>query len=534
MANGRHDDQGAPGTQVPMSAGPRGRRFGAVDWPRPALLEGTSRGQMPWSRRTWTWILPITLFPMLVLGTWWGAHHIENDVEAAAQKMLEDVGVDTSGLTFTANYRDVTVRGVLPAGVDPAQIRIVLEDRTGSLEAEDIRSANILATEAAPPALGAIVLEATSDGASITFAGSVPSQSHKEEVLTAASTAGLTIVSADDITASGLEPSATDADGQIRKFSSIIGGLTVGSFVRAELTIGDEGPVAGTIEAADADSATLLIAVAGDAVEIIAPPVLGSLDTVVTFDGTRVVLNGTVLTDDQSNLLTNSAASVVGLENVVNNLIVSDLEQAVSGANSRVAALSSVISTFGGLNSADVRMNDTDITVNGEAIDEAGQTATTAAVAASGAVNLRPGGQIDVVEPPEPEFTLQEEIDLLQAELDSLRDEIRTNVVFNTDSDVLDDGAAATLDKVIDAMNRYPGPLIETGGHTDSQGADDYNLALSQSRADAVVAYIVAGGIDAARLRPVGFGETQPISDNNTPDGRVQNRRVEFIAKESF
>ncbi|MCA9543207.1 MAG: OmpA family protein [Myxococcales bacterium] len=69
-------------------------------------------------------------------------------------------------------------------------------------------------------------------------------------------------------------------------------------------------------------------------------------------------------------------------------------------------------------------------------------------------------------------------------------------------------------------------------GHTDSRGKDEYNRALSDDRAKAVVAYLTSKGVAAERLVSQGFGEDQPIASNETKDGRAQNRRVEFVIVE--
>ena len=66
-------------------------------------------------------------------------------------------------------------------------------------------------------------------------------------------------------------------------------------------------------------------------------------------------------------------------------------------------------------------------------------------------------------------------------------------------------------------------------GYTDNSGAAAHNLTLSQQRADAVKDQLVKMGIDASMLTTKGFGDTKPISDNNTPEGRANNRRVEFV-----
>jgi OOP family OmpA-OmpF porin len=69
-------------------------------------------------------------------------------------------------------------------------------------------------------------------------------------------------------------------------------------------------------------------------------------------------------------------------------------------------------------------------------------------------------------------------------------------------------------------------------GHTDSDGEPGYNQELSQRRATAVLNWLRAHGVEAARLQAKGFGESQPIADNNTPEGKEKNRRVEFLILE--
>lgn len=84
------------------------------------------------------------------------------------------------------------------------------------------------------------------------------------------------------------------------------------------------------------------------------------------------------------------------------------------------------------------------------------------------------------------------------------------------------------LANVVDAMNEDPALTIELGGHTDSTGDAVANLALSQHRADAVMNYLTSKGIDASRLRAVGYGQVDPLGDNATEAGRAKNRRTVF------
>ena len=71
---------------------------------------------------------------------------------------------------------------------------------------------------------------------------------------------------------------------------------------------------------------------------------------------------------------------------------------------------------------------------------------------------------------------------------------------------------------------------LQIEGHTDSRGDDDFNLDLSQRRAAAVVDFLVWRGVSRDRLVPIGFGETKPIADNESPAGQATNRRVVFRA----
>ena len=104
---------------------------------------------------------------------------------------------------------------------------------------------------------------------------------------------------------------------------------------------------------------------------------------------------------------------------------------------------------------------------------------------------------------------------------------IRLEVLFDTNSATIKAESYPDLDRVVTFMKETsPSATGVVEGHTDSQGADDFNLGLSQRRADAVLKYLVDHGVAASRLSAKGFGETQPVADNGTADGRAQNRRV--------
>lgn len=109
------------------------------------------------------------------------------------------------------------------------------------------------------------------------------------------------------------------------------------------------------------------------------------------------------------------------------------------------------------------------------------------------------------------------------------RIEINDKIFFAYDSDRILPRSYDLLDNVAAVINDHTEiPAIFIEGHTDSDGRDEYNLDLSDRRAKSVMAYLVDKGVAQARLKAQGFGETRPIADNGTEDGKAQNRRVEF------
>ena len=87
------------------------------------------------------------------------------------------------------------------------------------------------------------------------------------------------------------------------------------------------------------------------------------------------------------------------------------------------------------------------------------------------------------------------------------------------------------LDRLIETALRCPDANIEIAGHTDADGDQNANQALSEKRAQAVADYLVRGGLPANRFTPVGYGSTQPVAGNDTDEGKAQNRRIDFVVK---
>jgi OOP family OmpA-OmpF porin len=103
---------------------------------------------------------------------------------------------------------------------------------------------------------------------------------------------------------------------------------------------------------------------------------------------------------------------------------------------------------------------------------------------------------------------------------------------FETGRSTLDPDSGGLLDRLIETALRCPTANIEVEGHTDAAGDAAANQSLSEKRAQAVVDYLVKAGLPASRFTAVGYGSTQPVTSNDTEEGKAQNRRIEFVVKE--
>jgi outer membrane protein OmpA-like peptidoglycan-associated protein len=107
---------------------------------------------------------------------------------------------------------------------------------------------------------------------------------------------------------------------------------------------------------------------------------------------------------------------------------------------------------------------------------------------------------------------------------DVLRATFSGETFFDYDKSTLLPGAYPELQRISDVLNKYPQTIIEVGGHTDTRGSEEYNLRLSDQRAQAVKDELIRNGVAAQRINAVGYGESRPISSDH-----AMNRRVEIV-----
>ncbi len=102
------------------------------------------------------------------------------------------------------------------------------------------------------------------------------------------------------------------------------------------------------------------------------------------------------------------------------------------------------------------------------------------------------------------------------------------NVTFKSDSAEVDPSFYKVLNSVDLVLKKYDKTVVEVAGHTDSTGSAEYNQKLSERRANSVAQYLESQGLAGNRVVTIGAGETRPVADNSTPQGRQANRRVEL------
>ncbi|HNW60713.1 MAG TPA: OmpA family protein [bacterium] len=105
---------------------------------------------------------------------------------------------------------------------------------------------------------------------------------------------------------------------------------------------------------------------------------------------------------------------------------------------------------------------------------------------------------------------------------------LKSGLLFDSGKSVLKPAAQNDLAELATTLNKYSDTVLLIEGHADSQGEEAYNQKLSESRAHAVASFLAKSNVDISRFTIMGYGESQPVASNDTPEGRAQNRRVEI------
>ena len=241
------------------------------------------------------------------------------------------------------------------------------------------------------------------------------------------------------------------------------------------------------------------------------------VDATSDVNGAQIVLKGQVATQDQKAAVVAAAAAAFGATRVVDQLVVAGAAP-TAGTNEAVKRYAALLGTLGPrLSTGSASIKDTVITVKGTGFNTQAVTEMNAAVQQANGNGVTATGTLTAAASDPAQ---------IQAQLTALLG--RSGINFAPDSADIDAGSVPILDTAAASIVALPNVKIAIGGHTDNAGSASPNQTLSQRRAEAVQAYLVSKGVNAAQLTAQGFGSSQPIADNSTPEGRAANRRIEF------
>jgi OOP family OmpA-OmpF porin len=355
------------------------------------------------------------------------------------------------------------------------------------------------------------------NGTAVVLSGYVPSEEGRAEVTTATRRyfAGLDVT--DKLRVAAGEPKM-DWIGGIKFAMSELARLGRGSVALGDKTLAVEGEAASPEAFSDllAMNARTLPASLELAHADVTPPKVSPYRFVVARGAGQIQLAGFAPTDRDKQAILDLARKDFGDSEIVDKLVFA------GGAPSDfVPAVATAFQTIARLGGGRGEIVDNALTIRGAAYNAvaANEIATSAAsglpktFTAKTEIVTRQDGQ------PLPPDRCR---DLIQAEAQ------RGRIEFDFAKTAIPADSDALLDRLAAAMTRCPEVKVEVGAHTETGGSTAKNRELTQSRAEAVVDYLVDAGIRRERLTAVGYGESKPIADNATPQGKAANRRIEF------
>jgi len=408
---------------------------------------------------------------------------------------IVDTGYSISGAARSFEIYDAAIAATrsLPAGLQLARAEIL------------------------PPEIKPYRWDASNDGKSVTLQGLAPSDAIRAEI---AATAARLFAGREVVNRMRLARGAPNGDfaraatSALTELAKLADGET--TMTDGELSIRGHGSASVTTDVVTTSvRASLPAPFTVGVIDIIAPYALK-----IAKGGGRVVLAGSAPNDAARNDLA-AAAKAAFLGEPVENQLANR-----SDAPARlVDAVKALFPSLARLASGSLTLDDTVFNVEGLAIYDKAADQIKLELGRALVRGFKLGVVTIGVIPPPPALEVNE----CQPALDGLL--AKGRILFETGSANLSKESLALLDHLIEVVRRCREASIEVAGHTDSQGTPELNLDLSQRRAEAVTSYIGESGVDTTRMTSAGYGETKPVASNDTPEGRAQNRRIEFVVK---
>ena len=462
-------------------------------------------GLFRWSSKWWPGIIPLVV--LWALAAWTSTAPLEADLAARSTSALKDTVLDKTRIEVSG--RDVSFaadafsedgrRGAVAAVEAVPGVRLV-DDETR------------LIPEAKP-----FVWSAERDVARVTLGGSAPLPASKAKLLEAARAAlgGVEVV--DQMQMSRGAPPRFDAAALL--LVDQIPKLKEGKIAMSDGKVSLSG-MARDLGGREAIAAALKnlpegFSIAAD--DIKAPPYVFQAykDPVAV----TLTLTGYVPDNNVHAAIASAAARKFFSEKVVDNL-----KPSIGAPSGFVSAVVPALGALSRLSTGTLVVNDREIKLSGDAFFDAAVTQIRASLAKDFPEGWQVKADISVkpaAAPVDPTVCQQLFSELLA----------KGRIRFEPGRAIIDQDSAGLLDRLIETAMRCPSADIEIAGHTDADGEDAVNQALSEKRAQAVLDYLIRAGLPASRFTPIGYGSSQPVASNDTAEGKAKNRRIDFLVR---
>jgi OOP family OmpA-OmpF porin len=462
------------------------------------------RGLFRWSSKWWPGVIPFVL--LWAFAAWNSTAPLEADLAARSGAALKDITLDKTRIAVAG--RDVSL-GAEAFSEDGRQGAVAAVDAVPGVRL--VNDETRLVPEVRP-----FVWSAERDVVRVTLAGSAPLPAVKGRLMEAAKAALGNVEVADQMgLARGAPPRFENAAvlllDQIARLKD--GKITI-SDAKVQLT-----GMARDLGGREAIAAALKNLPEGFAVtnEIKAPPYVFQAykDPVAV----TVTLSGYVPDSNVHAAIVQAATRKFFSEKVVDNL-----KESVGAPTGFAAAVVPALGALSRLSTGTLVVADREVKLSGDAFYDGAATQLRTGLAKDFPQTFQYKADVTVKPAAAPvDSTVCQQLfaDLLG----------KGKIRFESGRASIDPDSAGLLDRLLETALRCPTSTIEIAGHTDSDGEDAANQALSEKRAQAVVDYFVKAGLPAARFTAVGYGSTQPVADNESDEGKAQNRRIQFLVR---
>jgi OmpA-OmpF porin, OOP family len=462
-------------------------------------------GLFRWSSKWWPGVIPLVAF--WAIAAWSNTESLEADLAARSTAALKDIVLDKTDIVVDG--RDVTLaadafseegrrRAVAAVAAVPG-VRLV-NDQTR------------LVPEAKP-----FVWSAERDVARVTLGGSAPLPASKARLQDAAHKAINGVEVADQMNLARGAPEHFEEAAELLLDQ-------VAKLKDGKVTLSDRGVslsgMARDLGGREAIAAALQGLPAGFSVvanDVQAPPYIFQAykDPVAL----TLTLSGYVPDSNAHAAIAQAATQKFFSEKVVDNL-----KTSLGAPYGFSAAVTSALGALSRLSTGTLVVSDREVKLSGDALYDGAAAQIRAGLGKDFPAGFEFKPEISVKPAAAPvDATVCQQLfsDLLA----------KGKIRFETARATLDPNSIGLLDHLIETALRCPTANIEVAGHTDGDGEDAFNQALSEQRAQAVVDYLVKAGLPAGRFSAVGYGSTQPVAGNDTDEGKAQNRRIEFLVR---